>query len=625
MENTLKVLFIDAGTGYYKMKRYQMGDFFGPIDLGFHLAANHGTFNIGAGMLAGSILPGSNRLFFVAYSPCWHNIYVSSMGGAGLVFDNLGVNMIAITGRAGTPSVMYLNRDSGEEVEVELSPVNTEAVWAQGRGGTFSMMEHALTRYAGRYKNDPRVLAVGPAASESDFGAIVSVPCRGGKLTSVDTWAGRGGLGSRLLQEHGIAGVVYGGTVVDEDFRDRKVADAWFQSRYQTTLAAKDLAATAKYRFKDDLKTGGTFGVNFATLKGRMMSFNYKSIYWDEAERKDLHQKFVLDHYLKQFNDETIAGKQSTNCGEPCVAVCKKMNGEFKKDYEPYQTMGPLCGVFDQRAAEKLNERAAVYGFDAISGGCVLAWLMECLSEGWLTPADLGVSGVPCFSQKGFRVEADSMHNADLGVELLDSMIRRRGLLDFRQGARKLARGLARSKDRRILDAFVCNANARSGWMTPNQYWVPGALAPMAMMGKYYFFYEGDFLPPRELGARCADRMKKEILVDNLGMCRFHRGWAEDMVPDIVGELFGKKEEYVKNAALTAARIHSRNAAVYWESSRNIDFVASALKRLRDVEGNKDPGLMNWIDRFEKDRAEAALSYWYELRRGADESLREFA
>ena len=76
MENTLKVLFIDAGTGYYRMKRCRVGDFFGPIDLGYHLAANHGTFNIGTGLLAGSILPGSNRLFFTAYSACWHGIYV---------------------------------------------------------------------------------------------------------------------------------------------------------------------------------------------------------------------------------------------------------------------------------------------------------------------------------------------------------------------------------------------------------------------------------------------------------------------------------------------------------------------------------------------------------------------
>jgi glyceraldehyde-3-phosphate dehydrogenase (ferredoxin) len=546
------------------------------------------------------------------------------MGGAGLVFDNLGINMVALRGRAAVPSILCLNRVHNEEIEVELIPVGLDAVWARGRGGVFSLMEHALERCGGRYVNDPRVMAVGPSARETDFGAIASAPCRSGKLTFVDCWAGRGGLGSQLLQSHGVAAVVYGGTVVDEDFRDRKVADEWFQQRYTMSLAAKDIAATAKYRFKDDLKTGGTFGANFATLKGRMMSFNYRSIYLGEAERVDIHKRFVLDHYLRQFNEETIAGKQSATCGEPCVAVCKKMNKEFKKDYEPYQTMGPLSGIFDQRAAEKLNERASMYGFDAISAGCLVAWLMECLSEGWLTPSDLGLTGLPCFDPKGFKVETDSMANADLGVELLDSMILRRGLLDLRQGARKLARALARSKGRRILDAFVCNANARNGWMTPNQYWVPGALAPMAMMGKYYFFYEGEFLPPRALGRKCAERMRKEILCDNLGMCRFHRGWAEDMIPDIVGSLYGLKDEYLKAADMTATRIHSRNASVFWEGERNIDFTASALRRLRDVEGNKDPELARWADSFSKDNAESALSWWYEMRRGADEALREF-
>ncbi|HBL18547.1 MAG: aldehyde ferredoxin oxidoreductase [Elusimicrobia bacterium GWA2_69_24] len=624
MENTLKVLFIDAQTGYYRMRRYQVGEFFGPIDLGFHLAANHGTLNIGTGLLAGSILPGSNRLFFVGYSACWHNIFVSSMGGAGLVFDNLGINMLAIRGRAPSPSILALNRSHGEEVEVELIPVNLESVWRQGRGGTFALLQHALDRCGGRYEKDPRVLAVGPAAAETDMGAIASAPCRDGKLTLVDTWAGRGGLGSRLLQEYGIASLVYGGTVVDEDFRDRKVADEWFQKRYQMTLTAKDLAATAKYRFKDDVKTGGTFGVNFSALKGRMLSFNYRSIYMDEGERVELHRKLVLDHYLKQFNEVTIAGKQQATCGEPCVAVCKKMNKEFKKDYEPYQTMGPLSGIFDQAAAEKLNERAAVYGFDAISGGCVVSWLMECLAEGWLKPAELGVSRTPCFSPKGFRVEADSMLNAELGVELLDSIIQRRGLLDLSRGARKFARAMSRTKDKRILDSFVYNANARNGWMTPNQYWVPGALAPMAMMGKYYFFYDGDFLPPRRLGAKCAERMHGELLIDNMGMCRFHRGWAEEMLPEIIGSLYGKKEEYLRRVAMTATRIHSRNAAVFWESERNVDFVATALQRLRDVEGVKDAELSRWIDLFQKDRREAALSYWYEMRRGADEALREF-
>ena len=61
-----------------------------------------------------------------------------------------------------------------------------------------------------------------------------------------------------------------------------------------------------------------------------------------------------------------------------------------------------------------------------------------------------------------------------------------------------------------------------------------GAFAPMAIMGKYYMHYGRDFLPPRELGRECARRLIKELMLDHMGLCRFHRGWAEEMIPDIV-------------------------------------------------------------------------------------------
>ncbi len=44
------------------------------------------------------------------------------MGGAGLVFDNLGVNMVSLIGKAPVPSILYLNRNHGEEIEVEILP-----------------------------------------------------------------------------------------------------------------------------------------------------------------------------------------------------------------------------------------------------------------------------------------------------------------------------------------------------------------------------------------------------------------------------------------------------------------------------------------------------------------------
>ena len=625
MKTSQKVLFIDASTSFYRVNRYKLGDFFGPIDLGLYLAGQHNSLNIGAGVLAGSIFPGSNRLIFTGFSPAWGGFYVSSMGGASLVFDNLGINMLSIVGKAPRPSILYLNRKEGGEIQSKIYPIDIEKIWKEGRGGVYSLMQYALDTFGGKYTTEPRILATGPASEATDFGAVCSVPIKKGKLTYVDTWAGRGGFGSKMFQDHGIAAIIYGGTFIEDDFRDRKVADQWFKDKYNMRLSTKDMEATTKYRFDPNFETGGTFGVNYASLAGSMFSFNYKSIYMEEEERVDIHKRFVLDHYLKQFNEETIATKSEKNCGEPCAAVCKKMNNEYKKDYEPYQTMGPLSGIFDQRAAEKLNNRADMYGFDAISVGGTISWLMECLSEGYLKPEDLGVKDIPVFSPEGFDVVSSSRHNADLGVAILDNIIDKNGKIDLSDGARSYAHELSKAKkNRKILDAFVYTAYARKGWMVPNQYWTPGVLSPMCMMGKYYMYYGPNFVPPRELGRMGAARLKGELSLDNIGYCRFHRKWAEEMMPEVMESLYGLKEQYLNSVRVTASRINGRNSSVYWESERNVDIIHTFLQRKHTVDKNNDPELIKWLNFFNKDKHEAALSFWYEMHKGIQESLRDF-
>jgi glyceraldehyde-3-phosphate dehydrogenase (ferredoxin) len=620
----LKVLMLDAASGFYRLRRYRVGDFFGPVDVGIHLAFRYNSLTIGGGLLAGSIFPGSNRLIFCGISPCWHGFFVSSMGGAALVFDNLGINMVSILGKAPQPSLLYLNRPHGEEIEVELVPVSPGRVWEKESKGVYAVMEEAFTTFSDRYENDPRVLAVGPASQYSDFGAIASAPIRKGVLTPVDTWAGRGGFGSKLLQAHGIVGIIYGGTHIDADFRERSVADQWFEDKYNQRMAAKDVDATTKYRYDPKFNTGGTFGVNYAAMEGNILAFNYRTIYWSEADRRDLHQRFIVAHYLKQFNEETIQPKQQKNCGEPCAAVCKKMNGPYKKDYEPYQAMGPLCGIFDQRAAERLAHHADTLGFDGISVGGVLAWLMDCLDEGLLEPGQIGVDQRPVWDLTHFDVVADSMHNATIGMALLDEMVRPQGRIPLGFGARKLARALAREKGKRVMDLFVHNAFARQGWMVPNQYWTPGVMAPMAISGKYYMHYGRDFIEPRALGRENAHRMLQELMLDNLGFCRFHRAWAEELMPDVVEKIFGLKDRFLESIRLTASRITSRNAAIFWESERNIDLVAGFLKNKQTVDRIQDPDLNRWIVLFDQDKHQAAFEFWYEMHKGVHEKLREF-
>ncbi len=137
------------------MAKYPVGDFFGPVDLGLHLAGRFNSLNIGVGLLAGSILPGSNRLVVTGFSPCWGGFYVSSMGGAGLVFDNLGDQHAVARRAAPTPSVLVLNRRHGEEIDVALEPVDLPRVWASGRAGRSTGCSTTCTSAAPRATTSP--------------------------------------------------------------------------------------------------------------------------------------------------------------------------------------------------------------------------------------------------------------------------------------------------------------------------------------------------------------------------------------------------------------------------------------------------------------------------------------
>ena len=96
------------------------------------------------------------------------------------------------------------------------------------------------------------------------------------------------------------------------------------------------------------------------------------------------------------------------------------------------------------------------------------------------------------------------------------------------------------------------------------------------------------------------------------------------MIPEIIESLYGLQERFLQKNTMTASRINSRNSSVFWESDRNADFVLTFLQRQHDVENNRRPEVVQWLDAFRKDKHEAAYNFWYEIHKGAHESLREF-
>ena len=637
---TQRELTIHLNNSNWYLRPVEDPQILGPVDYGWQRYNLYpDSFTFGEGLLAGSSIPGSRRLVFCGWSPQWDGFYVSSMGGAAYTFHCVGVNYVALRGRAPTPSVLLLNHKHGE-ISVRLEPVNAELIWTryaspegEALTGFYALQQALYDRYAGEYEpGKVRILTVGPAALYTDEGAIGSNPVRrkGQEISfsPVVDWAGRGGFGSRLLQFHQIAGIVMGGEWEDPDLRDSAEIDAYFLEHFGKKTLQTDIAVTEKYRYVPEFETGGTFGVNMRELNERILSYNYTSIYASDADRLRQHEDFILKHYLVQFNEETIKAKNFMHCGEPCPVVCKKLYGKYKKDYEPYHALGPQVGVFDQRAAELLNDHIDMMGFDAIQTGGTLAWIMELVAEGLIDPAEYGLppAGEMDFhftaDAAQFDVVAGSLKNANYAMAVTDAILFEPRAAVFRRGIRAAAHALDRKHKIRSVDRAVFVAHGDEGHMVPNQYWVPGMLSSMPVMGKYYVYYGNDFVPPYDLGRKNVERMTYELFSDNTGICRLHRKWSETITDEVLCAHYGLNVDYKAHQFELARQIAQRELpkSLPWQSARIVDMIVGFLEQW-ERDGLADPRLHEWLARFRADRPAAARDWCAEVQRGIEDAF----
>jgi len=613
----------------------------------------------GGGPLAASRIPGTRRLVFGGYSPSWEGFYLSSLGGGAYIMHRIGADFVCIKGRAPEDSTLILNHRQGQ-VSVRLEPITPDTIWtgyanpfdsAQGRPdgdeyliGFYALQQAVYDRYKQEFSEDwVRVFGVGPAARATDQGVIGSNQVRKGRILPIDDWAGRGGLGSRLLQRHRIAACIFGGDWEDQDLKDSKEIDGYFLANYGESMIKVDLGATEKYRYVPGFQTGGTFGVNYHTVGDRLLSYNYTSVNQADAARQAQQQAFIRDHYLKQFNEEVIAPKRFAHCGEPCSVACKKYDQVYKKDYEPYQALGPLCGIFDQRAAEELNHFVDAMALDAIQAGGMVAWIMELARDGLIEPEAFGFPPASemrfafASDAAAFDLELDSRRNADYAYQVLFAVLFDPRCALFRQGMRAAAGELderRKTKDEasdpehsssvfRPSSRAVYTAHGAHGCMAPNQYWVPGMFSPMPMMGKYFVHYGLDFLPPRALGKKCVERMVYELFNENSGVCRFHRKWAEVIVDDIISAHYRFPVDYKTHQFELARQIYDLDGAAvaFWESERTVDLIWQYLEATDRDSGFKDAELRAWAERFRADKWGAARAYWDEMAAGIAEAF----
>jgi glyceraldehyde-3-phosphate dehydrogenase (ferredoxin) len=143
-------------------------------------------------------------------------------------------------------------------------------------------------------------------------------------------------------------------------------------------------------------------------------------------------------------------------------------------------------------------------------------------------------------------------------------------------------------------------------------------------MGKYYVYYEVEYLPPEELGRKNVERMTYELFNDNSGICRFHRKWAEVITDEILVAHYDLKVDYKTHQFELARAIfeQEKEKAVPWESARIADLIMGFLHQM-ERDGFSHPDLKDWLHRFAEDKVTAARDYWERIHDGIARAFAE--
>ena len=599
----------------------------------------------GTGQLAGSRLYGFHRLIFAARSPLWHGFFISSMGGAGLPLYHAGIDYMAVEGRSEDYLIAAIKGAGGSTIETQFYEINRKDLMDifhgyAGNSGLYALQQYTYDKFNELFLDgdnymDFRILTVGPASLNTNFGAIGSTVIRNGKFrVGVDDWAGRGGMGSLMVQAHKTVAIAVGGIydskTFNENLKDIKVLNKIFQQEIREKYTAYVIKSGKKYRYDEHVKSSGTFGVNMSVLGEWLLSFNWESVNLSESERKSLYA-LVKNHYLKQFNEEIVEPRTFATCGEPCPLACKKIYQEHKKDYEPYEAMGPNSGIFDQRAAEKVVKEVEVMGFDAIEFGNTGSWILECIHKGLLRKDDLGLEDDVEFDPRNYKIEF-SHANAKALIKLAELIAYADGMgailaKGIRVSAKELDKQFAvRTRDEKFIDSSLYISYGETGCMSPIQYWVPGAFVPVPIQGKYLTDYCINSLSPGALGKNCAERAIREMYSEEMGICRFHRCWSERTVEMLMRRGRGVELNLYEHCRSLLQKImeydlKANQYPVFWETKKTKDVIQRYLSEVRKKMPAEKGQLDLWIRKFTDDPEQVAKQYWEETLKGYEEVI----
>jgi len=611
-----QALHVACADGSHDRVALESPHYLGPVEYAWSIRNDNDPTVLGVGPLAGTCVPGASGLVLVGRSLLWDGFYTSMLPGGGLTLAALGgISLIALRGRASQPSVLWILEGDGGALEVRVEPVDPEPLWrgTHDGEGVFALLHH-LARQQDSVPN-LQVLAVGPAAARTRFGSLTTSRWESGRQLPVRGTIRRGGLGSRLFQVHHLCGVVVGARRTSSDLAQEQ-EDGGLLRGFTPNMTTEALSDLVRHEFNPRLLAWGELGASLSALRQRLLWFNGTSVYLTNQQRDELYHRSLRDHYLEKLVEPLAAVETHHSCGESCPIACKTLVGARLREVEPHVAFGPQIGVLDPAAADAVVTHCDTLGLDSLSAGASISWLMERLDRHLLEPGFLGLSSRPRWVPDEFDADQDSQHNGRLARGLAEGLLFAPWAETLRQGLREGAR--AAGGDSAVLAIY--NANGDNGEAAIQPYWTPGFFTPMPISGEYHQYYGIDFVPPRVLGRKSAQRMVAELMLQNFGFCRLHRGWAEEQASDLINRHLRCSVDWLAHHRDLAQRIFRRRKARFWETTRVIDIIATYLQDY-EHDAAPDAELDRWVRRFREDRASAARAYWSEINAGLEEIL----
>ncbi len=575
-------------------------DSVGPLDEGLRIHNKKRSYKkpvydpgnplvFGMGPFTGLGLPGTHRLTFLFRSPLSGGLYVSTMGGAGWHLKRTGVDVVSIEGRAERPTLVSI-KGEGRGAKFEFFETDLDRLvelWEQG----------GARRLTGEFVKNLdypfRAVTVGPASLKTPFGIAYSADLVGNKIKpGSEDVAGKGGAGSVMVQAHNVVGVAFGGK--PKPYKTLRGARRVIEKTHGKAFQQIFKETTEKYSYSPKLKTGGTFGSNYPHLQIYTPMFNFAMIYMSKEEREAKWRELMGPMWWEKFNKETIEPKKFATCGEPCPVACKKIYEGIKVDYEPFEACGPNSWIFDIDQAGRLVRFVDAMGYDAIEFGTLLSWMLEALRNEMIPAKELDFSGD--WSYGGL---ADFGIRLAKGLSLSDSPV----IDALRQGKRQGGRILDDLFGGGIRDLAVYVPYGKSGYMTPTMYWAIGNYVPLPLQGRYWTYYKfAVWFEPEDLAERAFKRAVAEATLDNLGICRFHRGWFE---PAMDSMLEYRKLKLDGEKMVEGIMDYNRKAGAeptFWDTQRTKDIITV---------GAREFGAEEWTAKFKQDGDMALMEYWH--------------